>query len=180
MRPLLVFILLLTACGAPKPATSPEPILSAAQEYPSYGRVNDRLLWAPALCSDAPKPAPPRMSISRDVNTHGRKLYHLYAKHFDLYRQSDSVTQPLGQVLVKEAWIPAAGSTSKHPVAGEKGPLFMMMKTGESESDGGWIYATLTPDGKKVTASGKLASCMECHESKQDRLFGVKSCAGSQ
>ena len=154
------------------------PILTAAKEYPGYGRVGDLLRWAPTDCQ-APQPGPPRMSISRDPETHGRKLYHLYARHFDAYRQSDSLDQPVGQVLVKEAWVPAAGSTSHRPVAGDKGPLFVMMKTGEPDSDGGWIYATLTPDGRTVTSSGKLASCMECHESKRDRLFGVKSCASA-
>ena len=169
----------MAACGAPEPAAPREPILNAAKAYPSYSRVQDRLLWAPTFCR-APTPAPPRLSASRDDETHGRKLYHLYAKHFDLYRQSDSVDQPVGQVLVKESWIPAAGSTAKHPLAGEKGPLFMMIKTGEAHSDAGWIYATLTPDGKTVTAAGKMATCMECHESKKDRLFGIKSCAAAR
>ena len=42
------------------------------------------------------------------------------------------------------------------------------------------FHATLTPDGKTVMAAGKIASCMECHESKKDRLFGVKSCASAE
>jgi hypothetical protein len=120
------------------------------------------------------------MSVSRDPGTHGRKLYHLYAKDFEAYRMSEVWTQPVGQVLVKESWVPASASSTKHPVAGERAPLFVMMKTGESDGDAGWIYATLTPDGKTVTAAGKIASCIECHESKKDRLFGVKSCASAE
>jgi hypothetical protein len=174
-------LLLLGSCGTP---AAPDPrLLQVAKDYVAYGRVTDHLRWAPTLCSAPPptwSPAPPRMSVSRDAGTHGRKLYHLYAKDFDAYRMSELRPQPAGQVLVKEAWIPAAGSTSKNPMAGERGPLFLMMKTGESDSDAGWIYATLTPDGNTVTAAGKIASCMECHESKQDRLFGVKSCASAE
>jgi hypothetical protein len=170
---------MMAACGAAEPAVAPEPVLAAAKEYPSCGRVHDRLLWAPTLCK-APTPAPPRLSASRDGETHGQTLDHLYARHFDLYRQSDSVPQPVGQVLVKESWIPALGSTRERPLAGEKGPLFLMLKTGAPGRDGGWIYATLTPDGQTITASGKMASCMECHESKRERLFGIKSCAGAE
>jgi hypothetical protein len=170
-------ILMLGSCATP---AAPDPrVLEAAREYPRYGRVNDRLNWAPTLCK-APPPIPPRVSVSRDPETHGRKLYHLYAKHFDAYRMSEELSQPVGQVLVKESWLPAAGSTAKHPVAGERAPLFVMMKTGEPDSDAGWIYATLTPDGKTVTAAGRLASCMECHESKKDRIFGMKSCASPE
>lgn len=175
MKPLLLGVLLLAGCSA-----APDPrIVQAAREYATYGRVGDRLLWAPRDCV-APDPAPPRLSTSHDAETHGRKLYHLYAKDFEAYRLGEFRSQPPGQVLVKEAWIPAAGSTMSRPQAGERGPLFVMMKTGEPDSDAGWIYATLTPDGKTVTASGKLATCMACHESKQDRLFGIKSCAAAQ
>jgi hypothetical protein len=45
------------------------------------------------------------------------------------------------------------------------------------KSGGGWTYATVTPDGKEVTARGRLASSIECHESKSthDRMFGLQS-----
>jgi hypothetical protein len=40
----------------------------------------------------------------------------------------------------------------------------------------GWIYGTVTPDGKTVTSAGKVESCMKCHEeAKGDRLFGLSS-----
>src|SRR5687767_7709592 len=122
-------------------------LVGVARDYPAYGRVDDLLRWAPTDCK-APAPARPRPSASRDPDTHGRKLYYLYAKDFEAYRKGQVLDQPVGQVLVKESYSPA----------GERGPLFMMMKTGEPDSDAGWIYATLTPDGRTVTASGKLAS----------------------
>src|SRR5436853_593995 len=93
---------LLASC-AQAPGVPEPPIRKIAEEYRTYGRVSDRLQWAPTLCQP-PSPAPPRPSVSRDPETHG----------------------------------------------------------------------------KTITAAGKIASCMECHESKQDRLFGVKSCAGAQ
>ncbi|HQR08399.1 MAG TPA: hypothetical protein PLN21_16335 [Gemmatales bacterium] len=54
--------------------------------------------------------------------------------------------------------------------------LFIMMKLdpGTEGTDAGWVYGTLTADGKKVTSAGKVASCMKCHqEARHDRLFGV-------
>jgi hypothetical protein len=141
--------------------------------YSSYGRVDDVQRLAPTMCK-LPTPAPPRLSASRDPETHGRKLYYLYAKHQEAYRICRELDQPVGQVLVKESWVPGKPLT--------RGPLFAMVKTGEADSDAGWIYATLTPDGKTVTASGKIASCMECHQSERtrDRLFGVTSCAAAK
>ncbi len=65
---------------------------------------------------------------------------------------------------MKESWYP--GDERK------KGPLFLMLK-----SDGDWTYATATPDGREITAWGRLASCIECHESDRtrDRMFGLQS-----
>ena len=117
-------------------------------------------------------PEPPRLSASRDPETHGRKLYYLYAKDNLAYHHAKDLDQPAGQVIVKESWIPGKEKT--------KGPLFMMIKTGAEDSDAGWIYATTTPDGKTITSSGKVASCMECHQgAKRDRIFGLRACASA-
>jgi hypothetical protein len=161
MRIASAALLLLAGCAADA------RLLEVSAAYPSYGRVDDTARIATPLCRP-PDPAPPRLSASRDPETHGRKLYYLYAKDHEAYRMVRDRAQPVGQVLVKESWIPGASRT--------RGPLFVMMKTGEADSDAGWIYATMSPDGKTVTASGKIASCMECHQSERtkDRLFGVR------
>jgi hypothetical protein len=171
--------LLLAGCASPAP-TDPR-LVEAAGKYAAYGRVDDRARWAPAACA-APVEEPPRLSASRDAETHGRKLYYLFARNREAYRIFRELPQPVGQVLVKESWHPADASPTKNPKTGEKGPLFLMLKTGEPDSDEGWIYATATPDGKSITASGKIASCMECHQSERakDRLFGHPSCASSK
>lgn len=176
MRVASVALLLAGCAGAPPPDPR---LVEIGQGYAAYGRVDDMARWAPTLCKQ-PAPEPPRLSVSRDPETHGRKLYYLFAKNREAYRIGRDVPQPVGQVLVKESWFPSATSTSKHPKTGDRGPLFVMMKTGETDSDEGWIYATLTPDGRSVTSSGKLASCMECHQSKTDRLFGYNSCASAK
>ena len=169
MRVASAAVLLLSAgCAAGDPRLE-EP----ARSYASYGRVDDRSRWAPTDC-EAPADRPPRVSASRDPETHGRKLYYLFAKDREAYRIARDRSQPVGQVLVKESWFPAAASTSRKPVTGERGPLFLMMKTGDADGDEGWLYATATPDGKTITSSGKLASCMDCHASaKYDRLVAV-------
>ena len=155
-------------------------IMEAAEKYPGYGRVDDVFYWSPVNCADPP-PAPPKVSVSRDLATHGRKLYYLFAKHRGAYLHARELPQPVGQVLVKQSWKPGPGSTFSNPIAGDAGPLFMMIKIGDEDSDAGWIYATVAPDGKTVTASGKIASCMECHQAaKHDRLFGLKSCAAAE
>jgi hypothetical protein len=171
----LFAVLALAGCAAP-PAQSPPPgaVLQAGKDYRSYSQVYTGPKVAPTLCA-SPMPQPNR-STSRDADTHGMKLYYLFAKDYAAYRRAKHGAQPVGQVIVKEAWFPRAGADPKSRDTGEKGPLFIMVKTGEPDSDEGWIYATTAPDGKSVTSWGRLASCMECHrDAKHDRLFGPQS-----
>src|SRR5438552_1261479 len=49
-----------------------------AGAYEAYARVDDELHWAPGLCRQ-PQPSHPRLSASGDVDTHGRKLYYVFA-----------------------------------------------------------------------------------------------------
>lgn len=60
--------------------------------------------------------------------------------------------------------------------------LYIMFKLPRGEdrtgTDEGWIYATFAhaPTGWTPTASGRIASCMECHvdaDGEGGRLFGL-------
>jgi len=157
VRNALILALFLGGCATPPDLA---PILRG---YADYGRVDDDPRWAPDNCR-APAEPPLRKSASRDEATHGRKLYYLFAKNREAYLHARDHDQPDGQVVVKESWFP--GPERK------KGPLFLMMK-----AQGEWIYATATPDGMEITASGRLPSCITCHESPstRDRMFGLGS-----
>jgi hypothetical protein len=54
-----------------------------------------------------------------------------------------------------------------------------MRKVGAADmpgTDAGWIYATITPDGKTLTSAGRVQQCMDCHEAApHDRLFGIQT-----
>lgn len=59
---------------------------------------------------------------------------------------------------------------------GEQAELFVLMKLDPStpDTDRGWIYATVMPDRKRVTAAGRIESCMSCHvQAEHDRQFGL-------
>jgi hypothetical protein len=50
------------------------------------------------------------------------------------------------------------------------------VKTSGPGTDEGWIYGTVTSDGKAVTSAGRVESCMTCHQTGTvDRLFGLKA-----
>lgn len=184
-------------------------MLEIAREYRSYQRVSDWVNWAPTLCRSLP-PSGVQESASGDEDTHGRKLYFLFASDDAdyrrlAYRDPDS-TPPapyraaLGQVIVKESFVPVevkgenvatptapsryAGSLPEDHTRGHDGRifrtgdaagLFIMAKVSAEEAkgtDNGWVYATVSPDLKSVTAFGRIASCMECHTATtHDRLF---------
>jgi hypothetical protein len=174
-------------------------VLAIASDYVAWGRVDDELRWAPWLCR-IPYPGIARPSQSDDESTHGRKLYSVFAKNHDAYPNGPHD----GQVVVKQSWIPEmvgypdagvppnsfttdAGIDADHfyPYAksdagffraAAPAGLFIMFRLDPStpDTDEGWVYATVSAAGE-VTASGRVASCMGCHETgaTHERLFGV-------
>ena len=60
--------------------------------------------------------------------------------------------------------------------AGKQADLYIMFQAAPKTAgtDNGWVYGTVTPEGKTVTSAGRVASCMNCHkDAKHDRLFGL-------
>src|SRR5271165_2851731 len=112
-----------------------EQLLEIAKNYKRLGQVDFEARWAPGLCR-APRPgldytpAKARLSDSKDADTHGRKLYFLFAKDRQGYlglgkeksdkpaardvpalplRATQSLPdklQALQQFIVKESWTP--------------------------------------------------------------------------
>lgn len=103
-----------------------------------------------------------------------------------------------GQVIVKEGWVakeepadtvlvtvgqrgqdrylPYAKKDGKLFHADTKAALFIMLKLDPKTpgTDEGWVYGTVSADGRNVTSAGRVASCMGCHQdAKVDRLFGL-------
>jgi hypothetical protein len=215
--PTLLLPIILAACAKPSPTTSSaadlgpkkvahsstpfaEEVLAAAHNYTAWTRVSDQANWAPTNCR-APAPEGAQVSQSGDHDTHGKKLYYLFAKvpgqyTTDAFKDGSSI----GQALVKESWTPVKVDKAKVPTApfeigarrhppeyafsdngeafktGERAPLFVMLKLDPATkgTDEGWVYATLTPNAKTILQSGRIESCMECHVGTKthDRLFG--------
>lgn len=168
-------------------------IAELAQSYQSYARVDDEVHWAPFLCRQ-PMPSFPRRSMSTSTDTHGRKLYFVFAKDRAAYLARDGKTPAFdGQAVVKEAWtaeeVPASTpyDQTQSPVryikegdklyhAKDRAGLFVMYRVDPKTpgTDGGWVYGTVASDGATITSSGLVASCMGCHkDAKYERLFGM-------
>jgi hypothetical protein len=176
-------------------------LLQVAREYKGYELVDGTGRWSPVACS-IPFSAPvARFSASKDEETHGKKIYLLYAHFVQDIRTYIEPGKPaaVGQAIVKEAWkpeaidpkdlkdlpafkefgdrgVPSAKQDGKTYYATEKKALFIMVKLDPKTpgTDEGWVYGTVTPDGKQVTSAGKVESCMRCHQqAKNDRLFGL-------
>ncbi len=146
------------------------------------------------------------VSNSSDKNTHGKKLYLLFAAKKNYYDHAKKHTSPVGQAIVKESWeaveavnsmphvdalkntitkhssgkhvsmYASKGGKSYH--AGKQKELFIMYKLSPQTkgTDKGWVYGTVTANGKTVTGSGRLQNCMKCHKKAGvDRLFGPKN-----
>jgi hypothetical protein len=164
-----------------------ESVLAAVADYRSYTKVADYPLWAPEMCA-APRPSVQFMSDATAGRAHGQKLYFLWVKDLAAYNpprasMTEETPQGAGQIIVKETFHAIEGEGSieangKKYKAGERGPLFVMMRFDDKRegTDRGWIYATLTEDGKEVTSAGRTESCMGCHDDAgDDRVFGVRA-----
>ncbi len=161
-------------------------------------------LCADASPTRNPRLSQLRQSASADAGTHGRKMYRVFAKDGEAYAKLSEGIAPstpraaeghaapaelksVTQVIVKESWIPqhaaepAKASAPAAPAATKQmkqSDLFMMLRVGgekEAGTDEGWVYATVTPDGKEATGAGRKENCMKCHaEAPHGRLFGLK------
>jgi hypothetical protein len=75
-----------------------------------------------------------------------------------------------------EKFVPFARRDGKLFKAAKQADLFVMMKLDPNtpDTDAGWVYGTVTPDGTQVTSAGRVDSCMRCHvKAEHDRLFGL-------
>ena len=187
---------------AETPATAPAkdcesalvPVVKeAVRDYHRFACITGTPRVAPTDC----RMPPPNVRMSAAATAeHGRKLYLLFARHADgLQYVKAGEPAKVGQTLVKEAWTAVEGEpknsteASKRymasPVlreggnvfhAGDAAGLFVMHKLepGTPDTDDGWVYATIDRTGT-VTAAGRIASCISCHEKgTDDRRFGLR------
>ena len=202
-------LLMRATAGCSLPAVDPEPLQHSAQAennpafhprlrelantYQSFARVDDELHWAPTLCRQ-PQPSMPRRSQSPLEDTHGRKLYFVFAQDRAAYLSRSGKSPAFeGQAVIKEAWTAAEVrpdtpyDKAQSPVmyipegdklfhAQDRAGLFIMFRlaTDTPGTDAGWVYGTVDPVSGTVTSSGTVQSCMSCHrQAKYERLFGI-------
>lgn len=202
-----------TVVAAP-PTKWDAQLLEAAKQYRSWTRVSDQARWSPLGCL-APIPGGVQVSEAPEKSPHGRKLYFIFAKNDADYLRiqypigmagdindkfPENVQQPVGQVIVKEAFEPVPASKEEADEAskgrnprelippdfamsenglvrtGGLSELFIMLRAEKSEpgTDQGWVYATVDASNV-ITSVGTIESCMDCHaKAPHDRLFGVQ------
>jgi len=132
------------------------------QKSVSAGQVIVKQSWIPE-------------EIEGDAAETARKQFHLDTTRW--VRVSGQV-KPMGSRTEHDHFAPYALKDDKVFKGTKQADLFLMYKVDAAtpDTDQGWVYGTVTPDGKTVTSAGKVQSCMACHaEAKVDRLFGLAS-----
>jgi hypothetical protein len=122
------------------------------------GQVVVKQSWVPEEITDSKEKPDKRTEFVKIIRTADPK--------------SDSKTLHLH--LDADHFYPYAWKGDKVFKASKQADLFIMLKLDPKTpgTDEGWVYGTVSPDGKKVTSAGKIESCMKCHqEAKGDRLF---------
>lgn len=163
-----------------------------ARDYSAYAQVGDAGVWAPELCFAPAGMFSPSMSEADALSAHGQKLYYLFVQNAGPYLETTG-PQPIGQAIVKQSWIPKQAANDaergeadgrvlsprdgKYYIPDRQSDLFIMYKAHPTTpgTDRGWVYAVATPNGERITSSGRIASCMKCHvQAEHDRVFGPK------
>jgi hypothetical protein len=193
-----------TAVAEPQDPEFEKEILGAAQGYRAFGRVDDEMRWAPYLCRQPEPSRARLSDAAGSAHARKLYFVFARNRMEYVKMPGAGVRQSPGQVIVKEAWVPEVvpglspeqarlrvategdvRSGSFVPYAAREGKvyhaarpagLFIMLKTSPDRpgTDDGWVYATTSADGRTVTSSGRLTSCMTCHrDAPHDRLFGL-------
>jgi hypothetical protein len=127
------------------PATRSSGYVPARGPTPA-GQAVVKEAWAPEEVADDGSPLRP-VSLEVEVGGHTRR----------------------------REFLPYARQGGRLYHAREKAGLFIMLKLDRATrgTDEGWVYGTVTADGRRVTSAGRVGSCMRCHrEAPHDRLFG--------
>ena len=189
---------------APAPARrgsmrdTPDRAARVLADYQSWGALDQPMRVAPFDCRLPLPSSDPTLQASSDLalgmtssesGPHGKKLYRLFARDPAAYIGVESGAPQGHQVMVKEAFeaipVPLDGAAELPHGAistwqgsfrpGGRAGLFIMLRDGRPESEeAAWSYATVSAEGQ-VTAAGRIASCIRCHEdSPHDGLFGLE------
>jgi hypothetical protein len=135
--------------------------LEVGKDYLRYRRVTE----APFLSS-----------------AHGDTWVHVYVSEAGAGAYTTGAEIPVGTVVVKEAWLDAAGKPSR-----QRGPLFVMEKRapGYDAEHGDWYYAlhwANPPAAKRRQLGGpvywrgkspRLDYCYDCHDAYERNLGGL-------
>lgn len=173
-----------------------ERLLAIASEYARWQDVLGFAIWGPTDCVDphilrtVAKDGPSPGGLRKSSSHGGLKLAHYYALDKQDYTRTDGALPRVGQTVVKEAWSPEplteqqalgmpviTAPDGKKYGAGHRTGLFVMYRLdpGTQGTDEGWVYGTMTADGKQVTSAGAIEGCVSCHKNAgPGRLFGVK------
>jgi hypothetical protein len=89
-----------------------------------------------------------------------------------------SFDAPLAEQDDAGRYLPFAEHDGRWYRTGDRNGLFIMFKADPATpgTDDGWVYGTVSADGKRVLSAGRIESCMKCHlDAPHDRVFGMPS-----
>jgi hypothetical protein len=164
-------------CAAPRIPLTPEVTFSRSTDGGTHGAklyslfAKDPLQWDDYVMKDQPSASGQVVVkeswVPEEVEDDGKPP--------EPVRRKVKVRQGDGLVEQEDSFVPYARKDGRLYHAKEKGPLFVMFKMDPRTpgTDEGWVYGTVTADGKQVTSAGRVESCMQCHQgAPHDRLFG--------
>ena len=173
--PIITTLLLTTAVSFAAPPTDEQLLEKVKQRGTALEEVTKEPVIMHKLTATMCMPAPAALVAEEKGNPHLDKFARLYVdKAGRPAAEGHEPVHPEGTVLIKEK-LPVIVDKEKGPVKpGTVPELFTGMlkrEKGFNPECGDWEFFTVSGDAQKLTARGKIASCMECHQRYLDRDF---------
>ena len=106
-------------------------------------------------------------------NPHFQRVITVYANKIGEKAMMMGGTFPVGSIIVKE-------KLDEHSMMPVLSTVMIKRKKGYNPKCGDWQFASTDAYATKVTADGKLESCMNCHKEQANKDFVFKTYVGAK
>lgn len=163
--------LLLAGMAFSKEESADDPLPLRVADFPSWYKANPKPYFISSQLDLLCRMATPEELARQAKDPHVHKFVTVYANRTAEATMRKGGVFPEGSMIVKKKFL-APGWTTSRTAESIKDPepdiatVMIKRNKGFNPKCGDWEFAVLDKSGEKVTAQGKLETCMSCHASK--------------
>ena len=146
--------------------------LEAIKGFHGWKKVNTKPVRLASKFDLLCAPASPKMvQAEQKENPHFQRMISVYVNKIGEKAMMKGGTFPAGSIIVKE-------KLDEHSMMPVLSTVMIKRNKGYNPKCGDWQFASTDAYTTKVTADGKLESCMNCHKDQAKKDFVFKTYVG--